>query len=218
MGTTEPDDRKRYLVKAAVARDRIEGSLQDVTEKSRATKHLQFLARHDALTQVINRSAIADAFSLAHSQLTSGDNLALAYLDLDRFKLINDLYGHGVGDAVLQLVCQRAQSLLSASHHLGRVGGDEFVIVFEDTTLELADLTCRGILESIGNEPYRVGGKALYVRGSIGLVEVSVGMKFNDAISAADRACHQAKTVNAGGLVVYKRMPRPLSNTRPSFA
>ena len=203
--TSIPDGRKRYLVKATLARDRIEGSLQDVTEKSRATEHLQFLAHHDSLTQVINRSAIAEAFSLAQSRLTSGGNLALAYLDLDRFKLINDLYGHGAGDEVLRLVCKRAGNMLSASHQFGRVGGDEFVIVFEDTTIELADLTCRGILESICNEPYRVGGKALYVRGSIGLVEVSASMKFNDALSAADRACHQAKTANSGGLLVYKK-------------
>jgi diguanylate cyclase (GGDEF)-like protein len=196
---------KRFLVKATLARDKIEGSLQDVTEKSRATEDLHFLANHDSLTKVLNRRGIEKVLNGAITKLSDDNALALAYLDLDRFKLINDLFGHGAGDEVLQQVCRRVSDMLAPNQQFGRVGGDEFVIVFPDTRIALAALMCKGIVDSIGTRPYRVGEKAFYVRGSIGLVEVSVGMQFNDAMSTADRACRSAKSGNSGGLVVYEK-------------
>ena len=199
-------DSKRFLVKATLARDKIEGSLQDITDKSRATEELYFLANHDSLTKVLNRRGIEQALIGAITKHTEDNALvAMAYLDLDRFKLINDLFGHGVGDEVLQQVCKRVSDMLSRDLRFGRVGGDEFVIVFPDTPIALAALMCRGIIDSIGTQPYRVGGNAFHVRGSIGLIEVSAGMQFNDAMSTADRACRQAKAANNGGLVVYER-------------
>ena len=196
---------KRFLVKATLARDKIEGSLQDVTEKSRATEDLYFLANHDSLTKVLNRRGIEKALNSAIEKVAEGNALALAYLDLDRFKLINDLFGHGAGDEVLRQVCKRVSDMLLPDLQFGRVGGDEFVIVFPGTRIALAALMCRGIVDSIDTQPYRVGDQAFYVRGSIGLIEVSAGMQFNDAMSTADRACRQAKTANGGGLVVYEK-------------
>jgi len=201
-GTATP---KRFLVKAILARDKIEGSLQDVTAKSQATEDLYFLANHDSLTKVLNRRGIERILTSAIDGLPAGHAMALAYLDLDRFKLINDLFGHGVGDEVLQQVCKRVTDMLPRDIQFGRVGGDEFVIVFQDTPVSMATHMCQGIVDSIGTRPYRVGGKAFYVRGSIGLIEVAAGMAFKDAISTADRACRQAKTANAEGLVVYEK-------------
>jgi diguanylate cyclase (GGDEF)-like protein len=198
-------DQKRFLVKAAMARDRIEGSLQDITEKSRATADLYFLANHDSLTKALNRRGIEKALNDAIARLPQDKTLALAYLDLDRFKLINDLFGHGTGNEVLQQVCDRVSAMLSSEFHLGRVGGDEFVIIFPATPIAMATLLCRGILDSIGNQPFRVGDNAFSVRCSIGLIEIRPGMKFNDAMSTADRACREAKTGNSGGLVVYEK-------------
>lgn len=196
---------KRFLVKAILARDKIEGSLQDVTAKSKATEDLYFLANHDSLTKVLNRRGIERILTSAIDGLPSGHAMALAYLDLDRFKLINDLFGHSVGDEVLQQVCKRVTDMLPRDIQFGRVGGDEFVVVFQDTPISMATHMCQGIVDSIGTRPYRVGGKAFYVRGSIGLIEVAAGMEFKDAISTADRACRQAKAANAEGLVVYEK-------------
>ncbi|MDO8448320.1 MAG: EAL domain-containing protein [Rhodoferax sp.] len=201
-GTAES---KRFLVKATLARGKIEGSLQDVTEKSRATADLQFLANHDSLTKILNRRGIKQVINSAIEKVPEGGSLSLAYLDLDRFKLINDLFGHGAGDEVLRQVCTRVSGMLSRDIQFGRVGGDEFVILFPDTPIALASLMCRGIIDSISTRPYRVGDKAFHVRGSIGLVEISPGMQFNDAMSSADRACRQAKSANGAGLVVYER-------------
>ncbi len=196
---------KRFLVKATLARGKIEGSLQDVTEKSLATDNLQFLADHDSLTKILNRRGIERAVNHAITSQTEDNKVAMAYLDLDRFKLINDLHGHGIGDEVLQQVCDRVTGTLTKEVQFGRVGGDEFVIVFANTRIAFASLVCRGIIDSICGEPYRVGDKAFHVRVSIGLIEVSEGMQFNDAMSAADRACREAKGRGDGSLVVYEK-------------
>ena len=196
---------KRFLVKATLARDRIEGSLQDITEKSRAATELEFLANHDSLTQILNRRGIEKALTQAISSQSEGKPLAVAYLDLDRFKLINDLFGHGAGNEVLQQVCGRVSDMLSSEFHFGRVGGDEFIIVFPTTPITLAAVICRSLIDILGDQPYRVGDNAFNVRCSIGLVEVSPGMQFNDVMSTADRACREAKITSGPGLVVYEK-------------
>jgi diguanylate cyclase (GGDEF)-like protein/PAS domain S-box-containing protein len=196
---------KRFLVRATLARGRIEGVLEDTTEKAKATEQLRFMANNDPLTKVFNRRGIEKMFENAVGPVAAGKPLALAYLDLDRFKLINDLFGHTAGDEVLKQVCERMATMLAGGQQIGRVGGDEFVIVMPDTAIPLASLICRGIVDRIGNTPYRVGDKAFHVRGSIGLIDVSAGMQMKDAVSTADRACREAKSGRKDGLVVYER-------------
>ena len=197
------DSPRRYLVKATLTRGKIQGSLQDVTEKSRATDELYFLANHDSLTKVLNRRGLELAMHAALNDLPAGKSMSMAYLDLDRFKLINDMFGHAVGDEVLQQVCLRVSELLPNGMSIGRVGGDEFVIVFAQTPLAMAEHMCKAVLDSIGMQPYRSGGSAFYVHGSIGLIEMGTRMRLKDALSGADRACQQAKLVNRGGLMVF---------------
>ncbi len=201
----ESGEVSRFLVKATLAGNRIEGSLQNITEKAKATEELLFLVNNDPLTKVLNRRGIEKALDGAMSELALGKPLALAYLDLDRFRLINELYGHNAGDEVLQQVCQRVSHMISGAIQFGRVGGDEFVLVMSDTKIPVATLICRGIIDSIGQTPYRVGDRAFHVRGSIGLIEVGAEMQVKDAVSTADRACHDAKAGSGDGLVVYER-------------
>ena len=198
----------RFLVKATLARDRIEGSLQNITEKAKATEELLFLVNNDPLTKVLNRRGIEKALENAMAELATGKPLALAYLDLDRFRLINDLYGHAAGDDVLQQVCRRVTQMISGSMQFGRVGGDEFVLVMSDTKIPVASLICRGIIEALGSTPYRVGDRAFHVRGSMGLIEVGAEMQVKDAVSTADRACHEAKSGSGDGLVIFERNAR----------
>jgi diguanylate cyclase (GGDEF)-like protein len=195
---------KRFLVRATLARGRIEGSLQDITARAKATEDLHFMANNDPLTKVLNRRGIDSALENALLRLSGHTQLSLAYLDLDRFKLINDLYGHPAGDEVLKQVCERINGMLSGSQKIGRVGGDEFVIILPDTPIALASWVCRGIVDCIGMSPYYIGDKAFQVRGSIGLIEVGPGTKIKDAVSTADRACRAAKSGN-DGLVVYEK-------------
>ena len=117
--------------------------MQDVTDKSKATEELYFLANHDALTKVLNRRGVEKSLNAAMQQLLGGQAMALAYLDLDRFKLVNDLFGQDVGDEVLQQVCKRIADMLPKGIDLGRVGGDEFVLVFPDTSVTRATHLCQ---------------------------------------------------------------------------
>ncbi|MBK4736329.1 putative bifunctional diguanylate cyclase/phosphodiesterase [Noviherbaspirillum pedocola] len=196
-------ERRRFLVRAALSNGKIEGSLQDITARAKATEELQFMAHNDPLTKVLNRRGIDAFLEKALGGLSPETPLLLAYLDLDRFKLINDLYGHPAGDEVLRQVCERIKSMLTGEQRVGRVGGDEFVIVFPDIPPSVASWVCRGIVESIGTAPYHYADKAFQVRGSIGLIEVDAGTKLKDAISTADRACREAKS-STTGLVIYE--------------
>lgn len=205
MELSAPGER-RVLVRAALSQDRIEGSLQDVTERSLAAEHLHILAHSDTLTRVLNRRGIEARLEQALQALLPGDTLCLAYLDLDRFKLINDLYGHGAGDAVLRQVCARVQGVLVEPMQFGRVGGDEFLIVMAGIRTPLARLIAQGVVGCIGNSPYRIDERAFHVRGSVGLVEIPAGTSIKDAIARADRACREAKAKpQSDGLVVFER-------------
>ncbi len=198
-------DPRWFLVKATLSQDKIEGSLQDITERTKATDRLRFLAENDPLTGVLNRRGIEKVLDETIGRLDNGKPLAVAYLDLDRFKLINDLFGHLAGDEVLKQLCMRVKETMRIHHDMGRVGGDEFVIVFKDTSIQSAAEVCRAIVERIGMHPYQIGDRAFQVKGSIGLIEVAGGIKVKDAISAADRACRAAKGGHHDGLVVYEK-------------
>lgn len=205
MELASRDGNQRFMVSATLARSRIEGVLQDTTEKHKATEQLRFMANNDPLTKVYNRRGIEREFATGAASLAAGRPMALAYVDLDRFKLINDLFGHAAGDEVLKQVCERMGTMLAGGQQIGRVGGDEFVIVMPETAIPLAAIICRGIVDRLGNTPYRVGDKAFHVRASVGLIEVMQGMPMKDAVSTSDRACREAKTGTGDGLVVYER-------------
>ncbi|MDD0810531.1 EAL domain-containing protein [Curvibacter sp. RS43] len=198
----------KFLVKATLARDRIEGSLEDITERARATAHLQFLAHHDPLTKLLNRSGIHEALEAALSDPQARGQVSVAFIDLDRFKLINHIYGNAAGDEVLRQISQRLSNLLSGDMQLGRVGGDEFLLVIPQTRASHATLICQGMVNSIRTRPIKVGDRAFQVRGSIGLIEVAPGTAYKDAISTADRACRDAKASGGDHLVVFERHSR----------
>ncbi len=206
-GRKGSDEPVWFLVRVARLGTLIEGSLQDITERQKFTDRLRFLANNDSLTGVLNRRGIEKRLEDAIERLRQGSStsLALAYLDLDRFKLINDLYGHQTGDEVLKQVCLRVGQALSSSQDLGRIGGDEFIVVLENISLENATQLCRQLINEVGTNYFRVRSQAFLVNVSIGLVEVMSDIQAKDAISAADRACREAKTRKNSSLVIYEK-------------
>jgi diguanylate cyclase (GGDEF)-like protein len=207
---------KRFLVKASLARNKVEASLQDITDKAKALKELHFLVNNDPLTKVLNRRGIEKALHEALADVDNGKPFALAYLDLDRFKLVNGLFGHSAGDEVLKQICARVAKMLSGEQKIGRIGGDEFLVIFPNTPIELATWSCRGIVTSIGAQSYVLGENAFQVRASIGLVEVSSSVSTKHIIATADRACRAAKKANQG-VVVYDKSARAFHDHEAEF-
>ncbi|MBS0445150.1 MAG: EAL domain-containing protein [Proteobacteria bacterium] len=179
-------------------KDLIEANLQlrsemEQREKTQAT--IAHLAHHDALTGLGNRllfhKQISDA--VAHKQ-QHGGNLAVLFIDLDRFKAINDTLGHGTGDAVLKHLATRMRNALRESDKIGRLGGDEFAILQfgNEQPKEAAALAAR-LIEIIGT-PFSIDNQRLVIGASIGIA-VAAG-DYQDStqlLRAADLAMYRAK-------------------------
>lgn len=193
---------RRFLLKATRSNGWVEGSLQDVTERSKAIERLRFLAEHDPLTGSLNRRGVEKAIA---AQSEEGTPWALAYVDLDRFKLVNDLFGHRSGDEVLKQVATRTRALFSKGFPFGRIGGDEFVCVMSGTTIDEAIDCCHHLISALSDAPYQVGNRAFQVKASVGLVECSSGVRVQDALSHADRACREAKKSSNSRMVTYRK-------------
>lgn len=179
----------------------VEGSLQDISDKVRARERLEFLVNHDPLTECLNLRGLARHFERSHQEAK-----ALAYFDLDRFKLINDLYGHAAGDVVLRQVCERMRSQLGPEDCLARVGGDEFVVTFGDSSLAAAKEYCLKIAALISATPFQIETQRFALSISGGLVATEqLGMaSLKEVVSAADTLCRMAKKRPPERLVVME--------------
>jgi len=143
---------------------------QDVTDRQQAAELIRYMANHDSLTNLPNRNfcnkRLPQAISLAkrHNRI-----ICLLYIDLDRFKPINDKYGHAVGDRVLRLVADRLKQMLRASDSVCRLGGDEFVILLESTnSVDGAKYVAEKTIEIL-NEPMVVDEHTCSIGASIGI-------------------------------------------------
>jgi diguanylate cyclase (GGDEF)-like protein len=179
----------------------VEGTLQDITEQVRANERLEFMVNHDPLTDCLNLRGLTRKFERVEKQPE-----ALVYLDLDRFKLINDLYGHTAGDNVLKQVCERIQMHLSPTDMLARMGGDEFVVAFSHADMEEATRICRAIVDDIATARYQIDAQSFMLEVSGGLVgtERFTASPLNEVISAADTLCRVAKGRNGERLVIME--------------
>ncbi len=142
----------------------------DITELRAKEESLRRLAYHDQLTGLYNRNAFLQIFEHAlHRAQDRGTGLALLYLDLDRFKRINDTLGHIVGDGLLREVAQRIRTTLRAQDEVARLGGDEFVCLLEDLDFDLTPARVAQVLLEGIRAPLAVDGKQFYITASIGI-------------------------------------------------
>lgn len=146
------------------------GVARDITERKRADELIAYQAYHDILTNLPNRVLFKDRLGLAVLQAKrSGSTLALMFIDLDRFKLLNDTLGHQVGDKLLQEVAIRLQGSLRHGDTLARLGGDEFTAVLPDLNdRQDAVLIAEKFLECL-RQPFFLAGKKLHISASIGI-------------------------------------------------
>lgn len=148
----------------------LEGTLIDITDRKRAEAQIQHLAFHDALTGLPNRALLNDRLALALARCRREKNgLAVLFLDLDRFKNVNDSLGHDAGDRLLEVVAQRLRTCVREQDTIARVGGDEFVLVLAGISGNAdAALVSEKILKAIA-EALEIGDKTLNVTASIGV-------------------------------------------------
>jgi diguanylate cyclase (GGDEF)-like protein len=161
---------------------------------------LSHLARKDALTGLANRLCLKERFDHQVIQLRrSGDFIALHFLDLDRFKAVNDNHGHPTGDALLKLVAGRLERMLRAGDTAARLGGDEFVVLqahIRDPAE--AEMLARRIVKEI-SAPYSVDGQKLTIGASVGVALAPTdGVDLDELAARGDAALYQAKSTRRG--------------------
>ncbi len=142
---------------------------EDITERRRAEEKISFLAQHDVLTGLPNRSLLMERISEARVNALRGVNFALLFLDLDRFKAVNDTLGHSVGDELLRGVASRLLAEAREGDTVARLGGDEFVILQTNlASPDTAAVLAGRIIDAVG-APYAIAGQEVVIGVSIGI-------------------------------------------------
>ncbi len=174
-------------------------AFRDLSDRKRDEARIRHLAHHDALTDLPNRFLLQERLIHAlDAAMRSKADVALLYIDLDRFKPVNDLLGHGGGDALLIQVAKRLQAELRSTDTLARVGGDEFVIVMNTDCAAAAASVAQRLIDSIGR-PFDLEGHQVEIGTSIGIALCTGECNSQDTLMhAADTALYRAKQDGRG--------------------
>ncbi len=167
----------------------------DVTQSLRLTKKLSWQASHDTLTGLYNRREFEKQVDIAIKSYQNNNlHHALCYLDLDRFKIINDTCGHAAGDELLIKITQLLQQRIRDSDTFARLGGDEFGILLHQCSIEIAQKIAEQLRQLIQNFRFTYQDRVFRVGASIGLVAIdSTISSSTDLLKKADAACYSAK-------------------------
>lgn len=203
-------DADRFLSLDIASLNDIDGSvrgrvvvLRDVTERKQQQISLSTLAFHDSLTRLANRRKFEEEVEKGIERAAeTGKSFALLFIDLNRFKTVNDTMGHDVGDELLKYVAARIASILRKPDILARLGGDEFAILLHDTSEKGVELVVERILDNV-QRPFKVGKHTLKADLSIGAAFYPEnGNSLQQLMRHADAAMYQAKS-QGGGLTLY---------------
>ncbi|UAL53995.1 EAL domain-containing protein [Bacillus sp. CMF21] len=175
---------------------------RDISDQKRHHSLIKHMAFHDSLTGLLNRTALEKDLSiLLKDQTTKG--LALMYIDLDRFKMLNDTMGHSIGDLLLKEVSFRLRSLEIPSYKVYRQGGDEFILLFQNADKLLAEQYAQQILDKFA-EPIHLNELVYFISPSIGIsLYPENGMEESQLITNADMALYDVKQRGRGRFQTY---------------
>lgn len=195
------------LIRGLAVRDetgkacRIAGSLTDITERKHFEEKLAHDALHDALTGLPNRKRVTQRIerSMQRAKRSVNNNFAVLFVDLDRFKTVNDSLGHQAGDELLLKTADKLLNLIRPSDMVARLGGDEFVVLVENVKEpKRANLIAERILRDL-QKPIKIKGQKIHVGASIGIAFSSAGYdKAEDLLRDADLAMYRAKVKGKG--------------------
>lgn len=182
-------------------------TVHDVTEQRRTEAHLTGLAYHDALTQLPNRLLFDDRLRMEMARARRhGQQLAVLFIDLDRFKAVNDQHGHEMGDLLLQKVAQRLRGCLRESDTVSRRGGDEFTVILGDVHgPDDAAQLAQEIVEQMGT-PFQVRNVSLQIGASVGVcLYPDQAHDVSSLMVGADEAMYRAKLLGRGAWCFHER-------------
>ena len=172
---------------------------EDITEQRQSEVKIEYMAHHDALTDLANRVLLNDRLEHALGKVQHGEMVAVHHLDLDQFKAVNDTFGHPCGDKLLRIVAERLRGLVGEADTIARMGGDEFVIV-QVAIADPAEATslAQGVIDAL-SEPYDIDGQQAVIGVSIGIsVGPGDGSTPDKLLRNADLALYRAKSDGRG--------------------
>ncbi|MEW8049131.1 MAG: EAL domain-containing protein [Candidatus Thiodiazotropha sp.] len=181
---------------------------QDVSERRKNEEHIRYLAQYDGLTNLPNRQLFSDRLKHAMEQADRGEYLvALMFIDLDRFKKVNDSLGHHAGDLLLKETAVRLKKMLRMGDTVARLGGDEFTIIAEQIkSISDGVNIAKTILETI-REPFEIDTRKVHIGCSIGIVFYPFSKDdIGSLVQKADMAMYQAKRSGRGQYCVYSHL------------
>ncbi len=184
---------------------RMAGSLSDITDRRRAEHQLQHDAVHDALTGLPNRVLFIDRADqmLRRARRDTATSCAVLFLDIDRFKLVNDSLSRAAGDRLLVALAERLADTLRPSDTVARIGGDEFTLLLDGVATEQEGMVVAGRLHESLARPFRFDGHELVVSASIGIALSSPGLSAGDLVRNADIAMYDAKRRGRSNCAVF---------------
>ena len=186
-------------------------AIRDLTERHRNEAKIAHMAHHDALTDLPNRILLRERLEAAVRSARHGEPVALLYLDLDRFKAVNDTLGHAIGDSLLKQVARRLLGCVREGDTVARLGGDEFVVlqITPEPWKQAADLAAQ-VIEVLG-APYDVKGHRINVGTSVGIaVPLDADVSAETLLAQADLALYTSKAAGRGVYTFFE----PAMNTR----
>jgi diguanylate cyclase (GGDEF)-like protein/PAS domain S-box-containing protein len=185
------------------------GCVSDVTERALARRQLELKASVDTLTSCLNRESILTLLrQVAADPATAGEGVALLFLDLDDFKAINDRHGHAAGDRLLAATGERLAQAVRGRDHIGRLGGDEFLVICPGVESERQAVLIAERIASALAAPVEVAGQVVEPTVSTGIAWTSGSVDVELLIAHADEAMYASKRCGKGGVSLF-RSERP---------
>jgi len=188
--------------------DGIAVTAQDITNKKLSEERLLQMAQNDSLTSLPNRALFYDRLEQAVARAKRNRQMmAVMYLDIDRFKAVNDSLGHGAGDELLVRFAQRLRQSVRASDTVARLGGDEFTVIAEGLRSETDSVEIATAIMKAMQPPFNISSQTMSVTTSIGIACLANDetISTNELLRRADSALYQVKSHGRNGYEIYAK-------------
>ena len=192
------------------------GVASDVSDSQRMESRIAHLATHDALTDLVNRQELVQRLHRVVDTASVGDSAhGLCYVDVDRFRSINDRCGHSAGDRLLVELAALLRTQIRKRDTLARVGGNAFAILMEHCSLDQIERVAEGVQRAISEFDFEGTGEPMRLTVTIGVVPIDADTQSIDRVlRAADRACYAAKSAGGDRILVYGRPDQQATRER----